>query len=142
MWKWRDTTSAAGIGGGDIDVLENSEVGGVNRQRAGEEVAHDHVARKVPPLVEGAPQFAFLLLRPRVLGLERQLVVNVHLMPADFVDPDHRAHGLAVVQLLPESRLLLVNRQRGDLANSPARRCRISLSFGESLTSSATGRAG
>ena len=107
------------IGGGDIDIFEDSEVGGVNRQRAGEEVTDNHVAGKVPPLIEGAAQFAFLLLRPGVLGPERQLAIHVHLMPADFVDPDHWTLGLAVVQLLPESRLLFVNRQRGNLRQFP-----------------------
>jgi hypothetical protein len=104
------------IRGGNVDIFEDSEVSGVNRQRAGEEVAYNHVARKVPPLIEGAPQFAFLLLRPGVLSLKCQLIVDVHLMPADLVDPNHWTLGLAVVQLLPKSGLLPVNRQRRDLS--------------------------
>ena len=33
------------IRGGNVDIFEDSEVSGVNRQRAGEEVAYNHVAR-------------------------------------------------------------------------------------------------
>ena len=46
---------------------------------------------------------------------QRQLVVDIHLVPADLVDPDHRPLGFQIVELLPEPGSLRVDRQRGDL---------------------------
>ena len=46
---------------------------------------------------------------------EGQLVVNIHLVPADLVDPDHRADGLPVIELLPKHGLFFVDGQGGDL---------------------------
>ena len=108
---------ARGVGGHDVDVFDDSEVGAVDGQRAGEVVAHDHVARQVPPLVERPPQVALLILRPGMLGAQRQFAVDVHLVPADLVDPDHRPFRLEIVELLPEPGFLLVDGQRGDLGH-------------------------
>ena len=52
---------AGGIGADDVHVFDDAEVGAVYRQRAREEIADDHVARHVSPLVKCAPQVAFLV---------------------------------------------------------------------------------
>src|ERR1035437_305185 len=98
----------------DIDVLDDAEVGAVNRQRAGEIVADDHVSGQVAPLVQRSAHLAFLLLRPRALRAQRQLVVAFHLVPADLVNPAHGALGFEIVQLLPQPCLLCVDWQRCD----------------------------
>ena len=87
----------------------------MNRQRTGKKVTDDHIAWEVPPLVERSPQIAFLVPRPGMLGLERQLIIHVHFVPAYFIDPDHRAFRLQIVQLLPQSSLFLVDWQRRNL---------------------------
>ena len=119
---------AGRVGPGHVDVLDDAEIGAVEGQRAGQIVADDHVARHVPPLVERPPQVALLVPRPGMLGRERQLAVDVHLVPGDLVDPDHRPLGLQVVELPPEPGLFLMDRQGRDLGHlarpgGEARRC-------------------
>ena len=98
----------------DVHVLDDAEIGAVDGQRAGQIIADDHVAGQVPPLVKRPPQVALLVARPGMLGLKRQLAVDVHLVPADLVDPDHRPLRLQIVELLPQPGLFLVDRQGGD----------------------------
>ena len=83
--------SLCGVGAGDVDLLDDAEVGAVDGQRAGEVIADDHVARHVPPLVEQPPQLPLLALGPGVPRVKRQLAVDVHLVPGNLVDPDHGA---------------------------------------------------
>jgi hypothetical protein len=78
-------------------------------------MASGHVRRQVPPLVERLPQRRLPSARPRMLRAQRQLVVDVHLVPRDFVDPDHRARGFEVVEPPPQLRFFEVDRQRGNL---------------------------
>ena len=69
-----------------------------------------------------------MVARPRVRAAERQLVVHVHLVPTELVDPNHGPGGLQVVELLPEPRLGGVDRQRGnrgELAGQPAQHVEV-----------------
>ena len=108
-----DVVSLVGLR--QVHILDDAEVGAVDGQRAFDEIAHHHVRGQVPPLIERLPQGGFPLAGPRVLGAQRQLVVDVHLVPRDLVDPDHRAGGFQIVEPAPEFGLFPVDRQRGDL---------------------------
>ena len=68
MLKCRETMSLAASVRDDVHVLDDAEVGAVDGQRAGQEIADDHVARQVPPLVERAAQVALLVPGPGMLG--------------------------------------------------------------------------
>ena len=102
------------VGLDDVHILAQTETGAVDDQRAGDAVVHDHVGRHVSPLVEQQPQSELDLSGPCVLAAERELVADVHLVPGDLVDPDHRAHRLQVVEPAPHLGLLAVHRQRSD----------------------------
>src|ERR1039457_5660364 len=71
-------------------------------------------ARRLVGHLQRSAHLAFLLLRPGVFRAQRQLVVDVHLVPADLVEPDHAALGFEIFQLLPQPRLLCVDWQRCD----------------------------
>lgn len=97
-----------------IDIFDDSEIGTVNRQRHGVEIVDHHVAAHVFPLIDRAAQLTFLIPRPRMPGLQSQFVIDIHFMPWDFVDPNHRALRLQVVQFLPQPGLFLLLRQSGN----------------------------
>ena len=102
------------IGLDDVHILAQAEAGAADDEWTGDIRVHDHVGRHVPPLVEQLAQPELDLPGPRVLAAERELVADVHLVPGDLVDPDHRAHRLQIVQPTPHLGLLAVHRQRGD----------------------------
>ena len=52
------------------------------------------------------------------LGLQRQFVVDVHLVPGDLVDHHHRPDRAQPVEGLPRGNGLLLHRQRGNLRHA------------------------
>ena len=82
-----------------------------------DERIHNMVDRKMTPAVQFGPQHPFVTATFIVPALNRQLIVDVHLVPADLVDHDHRPLGAEPVQLCPELSFLLLHREVGNFGH-------------------------
>ncbi len=102
---------------GDRDVLldRDAEAQAADGERHANERLDHHVGGETLPLEEGTAQLLFPPLAIGVPAVQRELAVDVHLVPADLVDHDHGPLGREAVQASPEAPLLLLHRQGGGL---------------------------
>jgi len=80
---------------------QNSKIGTVKCQRTYQIIIDNHVSRQMPPLVECFSKLIFLVSCPDVFALECQLIVNIHLIPAYFIYPDHRTFRVKIIEFCP-----------------------------------------
>ena len=76
------------------------------------------IHRKMGPLVNLVPEFAFDSPQGRIGRLAGEFIVDIHLAPADLIDDHQRSGPLQAVQLSPERTFFFLNGQLGDFADA------------------------
>ena len=105
------------VGFRQVHILNDAKIRGFNGERTLDVITNHHVGRHVLPLIDCLPKGGLPLASPRMSGLQGQLVIDVHFMPRNLVDPHHGPHGLEIIEAAPESCLLLMHWQGGNPGN-------------------------